>query len=192
MRVRAAAVLLTISTLLVAGCGIAKRAALAGVLAMQSNAVLTQSTFDGQPERLHKRCEGILSARLNFADAFSQAMTSVNSTSESSSKNVRSLAKSSSDTSRPVIVIQSAYSSAMRSFSPKSGEVAYSFKVINFSSLKPSSLPTAALMSCQNSQPFKKATRRLTIACILESIKPEESSPLHMPRTARKIDGRRA
>ena len=131
-------------------------------------------------------------ARLNFADAFSQAMTSVNSTSASSSKNVRSLAKSSSDTSRPVIVMLSAYSNTARSFSSKSGELAYSFKVINFSSLKPSALPTAALMSCQKSQPFKNATRRLTIACIFESIKPEESSPLHMPRTARKIDGRRA
>ncbi|MGZ6016744.1 MAG: DUF2948 family protein [Phenylobacterium sp.] len=39
---------------------------------------------------------------------------------------------------------------------------------------------------------FEPKARRLTIACIFESIKPEESSPLHIPRTARKIDGRRA
>src|SRR5450755_4707139 len=97
MRRRAGHALLMILVVLATGCSAVKRAAIAGLLAVQSDAILTQSTFDGQPERLHKRCEGILKARLNFADAFSQAMTSVSSTSASSSKNAASLEKSSSE-----------------------------------------------------------------------------------------------
>lgn len=184
--------LLLISILTLSGCGAVKRAALAGVLAIESDAVLTQSTFNGQPERLHRRCDGIMSARLNFADAFSQAMTSVNSTIESSSKNLRNRANSSSETPRPVIVVLSAYSRAVRSAPVKRADVAYSFKARSFSSLIPSSLPTAALRSCQNSQPLRKATRRFTILCSLGSISPEAPIPPHMPRTARKIVGRRA
>src|SRR6476469_4488806 len=150
MRARIGQGLVIAAVVLASGCGAAKRAAVAGVLAMQSDAVLTQSTFNGQPERLHKPCEGILSARLNFADAFSQAMTSVSSTSASSSKNFLNLEKSSSETSRPVIVMQSAYSSAARSTSVNKPDFVYSFNIRSFSSLTPSSLPTAALMSCQN------------------------------------------
>ena len=192
MRTRIGQTLVIIAVVLATGCSAVKRAAIAGVLAVESNAVLTQSTFNGQPERPHKRCEGILSARLNFADAFSQAMTSVSSTSASSSKNDRILSKSSSETSRPVIVMQSAYSSAVRSTAVNRSEFAYSFNVKSFSLLTPSSLPTAALRSCQNSQPLRNATRRLIIACKRASMRPEASIPLHIARAPRKTDGRRA
>jgi len=61
---------------------------------------------------------------LNFAEAFSQAMISVSSTTASSSNSSRTRAKSASSTSRPVMVIASAYSSAVRSASVKRGLVA--------------------------------------------------------------------
>ncbi len=194
MRLRLGSALLIFAGLLLSGCGVAKRAALHGLVAIQSNAVLTQSTFKDPHEggRRHKPCDGMRSARLNFADAFSQAMTSVNSTMASSSKCRWARANSSSGTSRPVIVMLSAYSSAMRSTSLKSAEVAYASRARSFSSGTPSSLPTAALRSCQNSQPLRKATRRLIIVCNDGSMSPELSMPLHIARAPRKSDGRRA
>jgi hypothetical protein len=180
-------------SLLFTACGAVERAFVAGLMEVQSRAVLTQSTFKSdQPVRRHKPCDGIRSARLNFADAFSKATTSVSSTMASSSKCVRIRAKSASETSRPVIVMLSAYSSAARSRSSKSADVAYSLIARSLSSEIPSALPTAAFRSCQNSQPLRKATRRLIIAWSAASTRPEESRPLHIILTPRKMDGRRA
>jgi hypothetical protein len=61
---------------------------------------------------------------LNLLEAFSHAIVAVSSTIASSSWKRRTRSKSSSGTSRPVIVIESAYSSATRSASVKSGLVA--------------------------------------------------------------------
>jgi hypothetical protein len=74
--------------------------------------------------RFHNCIDGMRSARLNFAEAFSKAMISVSSTIASSPKCARTRAKSALSTSRSVMVMASAYSSAMRSRSSKSGEVA--------------------------------------------------------------------
>ena len=67
--------------------------------------------------------------------------------------------------------------------------MAYSSRATIFSSETPSSLLTAAFMSCQNSQPFMAATRRLTRETSLPSTRPEESSPDHIARAPRKIVG---
>jgi hypothetical protein len=61
---------------------------------------------------------------LNVLDAFSHAITAVNSTSASPVKCCRSFSKKASSTSCPVIVMRSAYSSASRSTSLNSGLVA--------------------------------------------------------------------
>jgi len=45
-----------------------------------------------------------------------------------------------------------------------------------FSVEMPFLLPTAAWTSCQNSQPLRKATRRLIIACSFASISPMSAS----------------
>jgi hypothetical protein len=74
--------------------------------------------------RFQSSCAGTRSARLNLLEAFSQAIVAVNSTIVSSSNTRRRRANTSSGTSRPVIVIESAYSSAMRSDSLKRGLVA--------------------------------------------------------------------
>ncbi len=177
--------LLISSIVLLTGCGAAGRAVIDTVVAIQSHAAV-------QSERRHNPCDGIRNARLNFDDAFSQAMISVNSTIESSSKCLRKRAKRSSETSRPVIVMASAYSRAVRSASAKKGEFAYSLIAKSFSGGTPSSLPTAALMSCQKGQPLRKATRRLTIAASLPSTSPDASRPFHIARTPRKIEGLRA
>src|SRR5262245_7358920 len=76
--------------------------------------------------RSHKFCEGMRSARLNLLEQFSQAIVAVSSTIWSSLKCCRTRANNSSETSRPVIVMASAYSSASRSFSSKSELVLYS------------------------------------------------------------------
>ena len=47
-------------------------------------------------------------------------------------------------------------------------------------------------MSCQNSQPFMVATRRLMRETSSPSMRPEESSPAHIARAPRKILGRLA
>jgi hypothetical protein len=47
-------------------------------------------------------------------------------------------------------------------------------------------------MSCQNSQPFSAATRRLTNDRNAGEISPDPSNPVHIERTPRKIVGRRA
>jgi hypothetical protein len=65
--------------------------------------------------RLQRRWDGMRSARLNFADAFSQAMISVSSTMASSPKKACTRAKSASVTSLSERLIASAYSSAARS-----------------------------------------------------------------------------
>src|SRR5215813_11329196 len=67
--------------------------------------------------RFHKRCDGTRNARLNLLEAFSHAMVAVSSTSASSSKNLFRCSNISSVTSRPVMVMASAYSSATFSFS---------------------------------------------------------------------------
>ena len=117
----------------------AAAAVLHSVLHLQANAPLTQSAVRSPvatpgraslqmqnyfPAAAQSFCDGIRSARLNFAEAFSQAMVSVSSTSVSSSNRACTRAKRSSETSRPVIVIASAYSSAVRSRSEKRGELA--------------------------------------------------------------------
>src|SRR5918998_6357788 len=90
------------------------------------------------------------------------------------------------------MVMRSAYSRATRSFSSYRGLSAYSSKASIFSSETPSSLLTAAFMSCQNSQPFMTATRRLMRETSLPSRSPEESSPDHIARAPRKMVGRLA
>ena len=124
-------------------------------------------------ERFQSPCDGILSARLNLLEAFSQATISVSSTSASSSKWVRSRANSSSETSRSVIVIASAYSSTSRSTSVNSALCSQSSRASSFSSEMPRVLPTAALMSCQKAQLFRYATRRLISAWSAPSIRPD-------------------
>jgi hypothetical protein len=104
--------------------------------------------------RFQSPCDGIRRARLNLLEAFSQATISVNSTMASSSNRSRSRPNSSSETSRPVMVMLSAYSRTVRSVSSKSGLVGQSRRASSFSSEMPRALPTAALMSCQNAQPF--------------------------------------
>ncbi len=123
--------------LLLTACGAIERAFVDGLLEVQSRAVLTQSTFKpDHGERRHEPCDGIRNERLN-----------------------RTRSKSASDTSRPVMVILSAYSSTVRSRSSKSGDSAYSLMARSFSSGMPSSLPTAALRSCQNSHPLRNPLR---------------------------------
>jgi len=173
------------SLFLLTGCGAVGHAVVDELITLQTRAA-------AQTERRHNPCDGMRNARLNFEDAFSQATISVNSTIVSSSKCIRRRAKRSSDTSRPVIVIASAYSRAVRSASAKRGEFAYSLIARSFSSATPRALPTAALISCQNSHRFKYATRRLIIACIFASTRPDASIALHIPRAPRKSDGRRA
>ena len=72
MRSRVIQGLLLLALLLSAGCGAAKRVAAASVLALESHAVLTQSTFDGKAAPLPKRCDAAKNTSLMFVDAFSQ------------------------------------------------------------------------------------------------------------------------
>jgi hypothetical protein len=77
MRSGLTAALLITTGLLLAGCGAVKRAAVAGIVAVQSDAVLTQSTFKDLEAPAapagHSRCDGMRSARLNVAGAASSS-----------------------------------------------------------------------------------------------------------------------
>ena len=87
----------------------------------------------------------------------------------------------------------SAYSSATFSASLKSGLFAKSLSASSFSVEMPFRLPTAALTSCQNSQPFHQATRRLSSALSVTGTRFVSCwSASHIPFAARKYAGLRA
>jgi hypothetical protein len=53
---------------MLSGCGLAKRAAVAAIVSVQSGAVLSQSSLDEQaapPPRVHKPCDEMRAAQLN-------------------------------------------------------------------------------------------------------------------------------
>ena len=75
MTSRFAQLLMILTALMLSSCGYAKRAMLAGVMAVQSDAIMTQSSFDGQPVHLQNRCDDKRVTRFQFVETFSQAMT---------------------------------------------------------------------------------------------------------------------